>query len=60
MLLYNRKGHQEVPFKLITTLNIAILQSQHVPILNMYSLILVETINDMSFSPPDTKYDKPL
>lgn len=36
-----------------------ILQSQHVPILNMYSLLLVETTNDMPFSLPETKYDEP-
>ena len=25
----------------------------------MYSLLLVETTNDMAFSPPEAKYDKP-
>ena len=27
--------------------------------INMYSLSLVETTNDMPFSPPETKYDEP-
>lgn len=31
----------------------------NVPKLDMYSLLLVETTNDMSFSPPETKYDEP-
>ena len=30
-----------------------------VPKLDMYSLLLVETTNDMPFSLPETKYDKP-
>ena len=32
---------------------------QRVPILNMYSLLLVETTNDMPFFLPETKYDVP-
>jgi len=35
------------------------LQSQHVPILNMYSLLFAETANDMPFPLPETKYYKP-
>ena len=31
-------------------------QSRHVPKLDMYSLLLVETANDMSFLLPETKY----
>ena len=34
-------------------------QSRHVPKLDMHSLLLVETTNDMPFSPPETKYDEP-
>ena len=43
----------------IAFLVVDMLQSQHVPILDMYSLILVEATNDMSFLLPETKYDKP-
>ena len=32
---------------------------QHVPILDMYNLLLAETTNDMSFLLPETKYDEP-
>lgn len=34
-------------------------QFQRDPILNNHSLLLVEATNDMSFSPPETKYDVP-
>lgn len=34
-------------------------QCRIVPKLDMYSLLLVETTNDMSFSLPETKYDEP-
>lgn len=34
-------------------------QSRRVPKLDMYSLLLMETTNDMSFSLPATKYDEP-
>ena len=44
---------------IITLLVVDMLQPQHVPILDMYSLLLVETTNDMSFSLPETKYDEP-
>ena len=44
----------------IALLVVDTLQSQHVPKLDMYSLILVGTTNDMPFSPPETKYDEPL
>lgn len=40
-------------------LDIATLLSPHVAKLDMYSLLLVETTNDMPFSLPETKYDKP-
>ena len=36
----------------IALLVVDMLQPQHVPILNMYSLLLVETTNDMSFHNP--------
>ena len=32
---------------------------RHTPILDMYSLILVEITNDMSFPLLETKYDEP-
>ena len=40
-------------------LAVDMLQSRHVPKLDMYSLLLVETTNDMPFSLPETKYDEP-
>ena len=43
---------------IITLLVVDMLQPQHVPKLDMYSLLLVETTNDMPFSPPEAKYDK--
>ena len=43
----------------IALLVVDMLQSRHVPILNMYSLLLVEATNDMPFSLPETKYDVP-
>lgn len=43
----------------IALLVVDMLKSQHVPILDMYSLILVEITNDMSFPLLETKYDEP-
>ena len=43
----------------IALLIVDMLQSQRVPKLDMYSLLLVETTNDMPFSLPETKYDEP-
>lgn len=42
----------------IALLVVDMLQSQHVPKSDMYSLLFVEATNDMSFSPPETKYDE--
>ena len=44
---------------IITLLVVDMLQSQRVAKLDMYSLLLMETTNDMPFSPPEAKYDKP-
>ena len=43
----------------IALLVVDMLQFRHVPKLDMYSLLLVETTNDMSFLLPETKYDEP-
>lgn len=32
---------------------------QRVLLFNMYNLLFVEATNDMSFPPPETKYDEP-
>ena len=42
-----------------TRLETSRLLPRNVPKLEMYSLLFVETTNDMSFSLPETKYDKP-
>lgn len=43
----------------IALLVVDVLQSRHVPKLDMYSLMLAETTNDMPFSSPEAKYDEP-
>lgn len=44
---------------IIAPLIVDMLQSRHVAKLDMYSLLFVETTNDMPFSLPETKYDEP-
>ena len=43
----------------VTALTINKRPSPHVPKLDMYSLLLIETTNDMPFPLPETKYDVP-
>ncbi len=43
----------------IALLVVDMLQSRHVVIQSMYSHLLVETTNDMSFPLLETKYDEP-